>query len=118
MPTTPNNRPRWGRIAAGVLLGTLVTYPAVFAAMLSGGTGHGHYVAARALFPVPMLLTLWTGNTFGPVSIALALGQFSLYGAVLGASRGRGVVVAGVIILALHLLAAWGCFAGLVPNFS
>ena len=83
---------RTNPVVVGIGLGVLVELPALFAALISGGAGHGDYAAARALFSAPMLLTLLEGDTIGPFSM---------------------------ILLALaHLIAASACFAGTLPNFS
>ncbi len=90
-------------------------------AILSGGAGHGDYAFARALFPLPMLVTLLTNDTISFPSIALALVQFPIYGGVVGHgltgaynTRFRAIV----IIAVLHAIFAAMCFAGLLPNFS
>lgn len=104
-------------VAKGAAFGMMVSLPALGAAVLSGGAGHGGYAAARALFPLPMLLTLVEGS-IGPVSGGLALVQFPLYGALLGwsrARRSRGPVIA---LASLHVAAAVACSAGLLPDFS
>jgi hypothetical protein len=84
---------------------------------MSAGAGHGDYVFARALFPIPMLLTLLDG-TFGPVSVGVALLQFPLYGALLTWTIWRNSYWAIAIAGMVHLVAAGACFAGLIPNFS
>lgn len=101
----------------GAALGLLFAVPALLAALLSTGAGHGDYSAARALFPVPMLLTLLEGS-IGPIARAAALLQFPLYGALLGWSRTRRSYGALIGVALLHLAAASACFAGLLPNYS
>jgi hypothetical protein len=114
-------RSRYGPTFVGAALGLFLTVPAVFLGIASAGGGHGDYALARAVFPVPMLLTLATHDTISVLSIVLALAQFSIYGAVIGwcsvASR-KALLVAIAAVLLLHLLAATACFAGAVPNFS
>lgn len=118
MPT-PDPMVRRSVITAliGVATGIAVGIVALYAAMISSGAGHGAYVAARALFPFSMLLTLVEG-AIGPLSIGVALLQFPLYGACIGwmtaRSRWRGVA----ILVGAHLAAALLCFSGLIPNFS
>ena len=102
----------------GGVIGTIITCPAIYAAIISGGMGHGHYTAARALFPVPMLLTLWTNNHIGDLSIVLAFIQFPLYGVLVGATSSHNTIVTSGLILAVHLMAAFVCFSGYIPNFS
>ena len=101
----------------GAAFGTLVELPALVAAFLSGGMGYGHYVAARILFPLPMLLTRLEGQ-IGWVSGGLALLQFPLYGALLGWTRRKRTPGAAILLAALHFVAAIACFAGTLPNFS
>jgi hypothetical protein len=95
----------------------LVALPALGAAVLSAGAGHGGYAAARALFPLPMLLTLVEGS-IGPLAGGLALVQFPLYGALLGWSRAHRSYGPLVALASLHLAAAIAGSSGLLPNFS
>ena len=104
-------------ILAGAALGTLIALPAVLAAIMPGGAGHCSYVAARLLFPVPMLLTLVKGG-IGIVSGGIALLQFPLSGALLGWSFWRKSYGAATAAVSLHLVAAIACFAGILPDFS
>lgn len=105
-------------LLAGLAGGVAVELASLLAALASGGAGHGDYIAARALFPVPMLLTVLHRNTIGAASFGLALVQFPLYGALLGWTVARrNYLPAGLIALA-HCLAAWACFAGWLPNFD
>ena len=72
------------------------------------------------LFPVPMLMTLITGDTISNLSIGTALVQFPLYGVVFGglthgAQDWPRTVLA---VVGIHLLAVLACFGGAVPNFS
>jgi hypothetical protein len=109
------------RYARGVLrgsvVGLLIMLPALCIALLSGAAGHGDYIAARALFPVPMLLTRFTGS-IGVISLGTALLQFPLYGAVLGWSilRDQRSLIAALAVI--HATFATICFAGALPNFS
>ncbi|MEO9133076.1 MAG: hypothetical protein ABI240_17960 [Sphingomonas sp.] len=104
-------------VLTGVALGTVIELPALLAAIISGGAGHGSYVTARLLFPVPMLLTLVEGR-IGVLSAGLALLQFPLFGALLGWSLWRKSYGAAVAGISLHLVAALACFAGILPDFS
>ena len=104
--------------AIGVLVGGLVAAPAIMIAMLSGGAGHGDYAAARALFPVPMLLTLLQGDTIGVLSIGLALLQFPIFGALVGWCMAKENYLPAIAIILTHVVAASVCFAGMLPNFS
>lgn len=104
-------------VMLGFALGVLFALPALFAAILSAGAGHGDYVAARALFPVSMLLTLVEGR-IGYFSMALALLQFPLYGALLEWTKVRRNYLPALVVAAVHLVAAIVSFAGALPGFS
>jgi hypothetical protein len=112
-----NFRNAFFAILAGVALGTLIELPALLVAIASSGAGHGDYVAARALFPLSMLLTLLEGS-IGVFSGGLALLQFPLYGALLGWARWRRSYGAVILVASLHLVAAIACFTGILPSFS
>jgi hypothetical protein len=118
----PNDRevrpdPTVRSVATGAALGLSIAAPAVFAAIVSAGAGHGDYAAARALFPVPMLSTLPEGR-IGATAIALALVQFPLYGAAIGWARARRACLPAALAGFLHLAAAIACFGGALPAFS
>lgn len=104
-------------VVAGIAFGTLIALPALLAAIMSAGAGHGDYGAARMLFPVPMLLTLIEGS-IGPLSLSVALIQFPLYGALLGWSISRTSYKGAFLAASLHLAAAVVCFMGILPSFS
>lgn len=106
-----------GWVVYGAALGVVVECLAVFAAMLSGGAGHGDYVAARLLFPVPMLLTLVEGE-IGTLVMFVGLVQFPVYGGLLGWAHARNRYLPVLAAGALHGVATIGCFAGLLPYFS
>jgi hypothetical protein len=101
----------------GIGLGALIELPALAAAILSAGAGHGHYVAARALFPTSMLLTLLEGR-INAFSIAIGLLQFPIYGGVLGWGIARRTYLPATLLASAHLAAVLVCFAGTLPNFS
>lgn len=104
-------------VLIGIMLGMLAAWPAIGAAVVSAGAGHGDYVAARALFPVPMLLARVEGS-IGLFSVAAAIVQFPLYGGLLGGFlRGR-ACAAAMLTASLHIGAAIVCFAGASPDFS
>jgi hypothetical protein len=108
-----------GPLILWVAAGVLVTPPAAGLAVLSGGAGHGHYEAARALFPYTMLLTRLTGDTVALPLLGLALVQFPLYGLALGLAAAKGrLALALALRLAAHAIAAAVCFSGAIPNFS
>lgn len=118
MATATTSRSTAKSIAIGFASGVLVALPAIFAAIMSAGAGHGDYVAARWLFPVPCLLTLLEDDSFGTFSIGLGLLQFPIYGAVLGWSGERKNYLPAVGMALAHIVAALFCFAGTLPNFS
>jgi len=99
-------------------LGVAVTIPALFLAVASGGLGHGHYTFARALFPIPMLLTRLAGDRISAPIIFLACLQFPVYGGLAArsiiTSSWRPIIVAVLI----HGLAVCAAFSGAIPDFS
>lgn len=96
----------------GVGIGTLVTGPAILAAIMSGGAGHGSYVTARVLFPFSMLFSQLEG-AIGPVAMGVGLLQFPLYGALIG--RTFAVKTSRTFLLATaHFVAVLVCFSGLL----
>jgi hypothetical protein len=106
-------------IMVGVGIGVLLTAPTAFLAVMSAGAGHGHYEMARLFFPYTMLLTRLTGDSITSPLIVLALMQFPLYGAVMGAARSRfSAAFTTGLVLAFHIAAAAVCFSGAIPNFS
>ena len=105
-------------VAVGFVWGVLITLPAVVVAFASTGAGHGHYLAARVLFPAPMLLTRLDDDTFGPLIMGAGLLQFPIYGALLGWVIARKSYFPAVAVTFAHIAAASACFAGTLPNFS
>lgn len=101
----------------GVGIGAIIAILAIFAAIVSGGAGHGTYIAASVLFPFSMLLARIEGS-IGPIGMTVGVLQFPLYGAV----AGRAVAVRGnsyfLPLTTVHLVAVLACFSGLLPNFS
>jgi hypothetical protein len=104
-------------ITAGFALGVVLELPMIMVAIMSGGAGHGDYVAARVLFPASMLLTLVEGQ-IGVLSIAVALLQFPIYGALLASSIVRWNYLPAGAVAFVHLIAAIACFGGALPDFS
>ncbi len=101
-------------------MGVAVTPVAFFLSIVSGGSGHGDYGAARLLYPYSMLLTRLTDNHIGWLALSVAMLQFPVYGAAMGigASRPRRLLGTCAIVAAGHASAAIACFSGLLPNFS
>ena len=104
-------------VASGAAVGALLALPTLFLALMSSGAGHGDYVAARALFPAPMLLTLLEGS-IGIISLAMAVLQFPFYGGLLGWTHARRSYRPAAIVGSLHLVATILCFSGALPYFS
>lgn len=103
---------------AGAGMGALITAPAILAAIMSGGAGHGSYIAGRVLFPFSMLLSRLEGGSIGPVAMSVGLLQFPLYGALIGRAVALKTYRAFFLLTAAHLVAALACFTGLLPYFS
>ena len=102
---------RWLFIGAGVA----ITPAALFLAVMSGGAGHGHYVMARIMFPLPMLLTLFSHN-IGVVSVIMAIAQYPLYGAIIGLSTRR--IALAVFVGIFHAILMIIAFSGVLPYAS
>lgn len=105
-------------VIVGLLGGLLITIPSLIIAVATAGAGHGHYIAARALFPAPLLLSLLTDDTIGFLSISAAVLQFPLYGAALGWAAARKQPYAAVALVVAHALAAYAAFTGTLTAFS
>ncbi|MFL6861835.1 MAG: hypothetical protein ACJ8DZ_02430 [Allosphingosinicella sp.] len=99
-------------------MGILVELLALLTAFASAGAGHGHYVAARALFPGPMLLTVFQGNRIGTLSIVVGLLQFPFYGGLGAWIVARRDYLPAAILASGHVFAALVCLSGSMPNFS
>lgn len=110
-------KPENKTVAFGTAVGFLVELPSLWLALLSAGAGHGDYVAARALFPLPMLMTLIEGQ-IGAFSFGLAFLQFPFYGAILGWAMARSNRAIALALVVLHAIAVTACFSGTLPDFS
>jgi hypothetical protein len=97
---------------AGLLIGLCFTPIALLLALFSAGAGHGDYVLARLLYPIPMLATLLTNNTITGLSVGLAGVQFPAYGAF-AAPGGIRWLSLGI----LHAVAIAAAFSGLLDYF-
>lgn len=112
LPEVPPAESRGTRAAAagaGAAFGAAVTVPAVIIAFISGGFGHGDFVAFKVLYPIPLLLANIFEN-LAPGVLLIGLFQFPLYGALLfmGTLRSASVLAA---LLVIHVLAVIACFA-------
>ena len=99
---------------AGFLVGLGVTPIAFFLALYSAGSGHGDYVLARLLYPVPMLATLLTDTTITGLSIGLAALQLPAYGAFVA----RGGRFRWLALGVFHGVATVAAFSGALASFS
>ena len=105
-------------VAAGFALGIAVELAAIAAAVASAGAGHGDYVAARALFPAPLLLSLLEEGRIGPLSLAAGLLQFPLYGGLLLWSVAQRNYRPAIAVALIHFLGVLVCFSGTLPDFT
>jgi hypothetical protein len=109
------SRSSWIGLGAGVL----ATPAALLVAIGSMGAGHGHYVAAKALFPHTMLLTQFVFGSIALPLIGLAIVQFSLYGWFIGAAPDwRARVLRTLTLAATHAVATAAVFILKNPSFS
>jgi hypothetical protein len=96
----------------GAAWGAAFTVPAVIASVISGGVGHGNFIAWKVLYPFTALLGNIFESTMG-IWMLLGLFQFPLYGA-LAAMRTRVSLGFLAVLLVLHVIAVWACFAPLL----
>ena len=73
----------------GVICGILITPPAIFLAILSGGAGHGDYILARILYPYSCWSMSLSEQVKVPGMIGLACIQLPLYGWLIGVAFER-----------------------------
>ena len=92
-------------LRAGLLIGLCFTPIALLLALFSAGAGHGNYVLARLLYPIP--------NTITGLSVGLAVAQFPAYGAF-AAPGGR---IRWLSLGILHAVAIAAAFSGLLDYF-
>jgi len=97
----------------------IISPVAILAGLISGGAGHGNYFLAKILFPYTMLSTHLTNEFITAPFAFLALIQFLVYGVLIGlVSLKRMEIYVFVIILVIHITAAYLCFYWPMPNFS
>jgi hypothetical protein len=101
-------------LRAGFLVGLAITPIAFLLALYSAGAGHGDYVLARLIYPIPMLATLLTNTTITGLSIGLAALQFPAYGAFVARGGRFRWLALGVI----HGVAIIAAFSGALASFS
>jgi hypothetical protein len=97
-------------VGAGV--GAVIAGPAILGAIMSGGAGHGSYVAARLLFPFSMLLARLEGSGLSLCAWGCSSFRSTGHWSALRTYQALSMLTAA------HLLAALACFAGLLPDFS
>ncbi|MGX5847866.1 hypothetical protein ACWGTO_12425 [Mesorhizobium sp. PL10] len=115
LPSGGIMRPKFSS-RAGFLVGLGITPIAFFLALYSAGSGHGDYVLARLLYPIPMLATLLTNTTITGLSIGLAALQIPAYGAFVGqAGAGR---LRWLALGVFHGVAILAAFSGALASFS
>ncbi len=99
---------------AGLVCGLCATPVALLLALFSAGSGHGDYVLARALYPIPMLTTLLTDNTITGLSVVMALTQFPAYGALVAPGGRTRWLALGLV----HVVAVAAAFSGVLDYFE
>jgi len=97
-------------VAISVVVGVVVTIPAMVLAVLSMGSDDG--VFARFLFPLSGCAAVFVAgpNDYSSL-VVLALVQFPVYGGVIGfyATSGRRLRIAVGVLLLIHFLAFVAC---------
>jgi hypothetical protein len=109
MDSRPVRSGQYLRAIGFLAIGVAVTPITLLLTFLSGGGGHGDYVVARLLYPLPLLLTMLTGNVISGLSVVLAFVRFPLYGLFAGYRP-----LFAVVVLIGHFLAVFFCFSGLI----
>lgn len=88
-----------------VLFSIPIEIISLYLALLSTGAGHGNYLWAWVLFPLPMYLTTFAGS-ITPLLIVLAVLQFPIYGLIAGFASTKGKLIHALVgMLAFHALA-------------
>ena len=101
------------RSLLGLGLGAFITPVTLFFAINSALSSHGGLVAARFLYPIPMLLSRLIEDRAILISLTTASIQFPVYGYLIGWSLRPALAV-----VLLHTIAAVLCFSGMVPGFN
>ena len=87
----------------GLGLGVLIAPVALFFAAVSGGAGHGDYLLARILFPLPMLSTHFF-QVITSAAVVVAAIQFPVYGWFAGYAAQKEKRRLALIPLGFHVL--------------
>jgi len=100
------------------LLASLIISPvALIVGIVSTGFGHGDYFYTKILFPYTMLSIHLTKGVIPYTAAVFALFQFPIYGLLTGlASLKRKDIYVLVIIILLHITAAYLCFYWPLPT--
>ncbi len=109
------------RVCVCCVAGVTVTPFLLLISAYSSGGGHGDYIAARVAFPIPMLLTRYSGGSISLPIIVIAIAQYPTIGCVMGfaSTRGRHCLVwTATVLVVVHVIAALLTFSGVIPNFS
>lgn len=109
------------RFGACVIGGVGVTPVLLLISVYSFGGGHGDYFAARASFPIPMLLTRFFDGSISLPIIVLAICQYPAVGCALGFASVRGwrcLLWTSAVLIGIHVTATMLAFSGFLPNFS
>lgn len=99
---------------AGLIFGLCATPVALALALFSAGSGHGHWVLARTLYPIPMLVTLLTDKTVTSLSVGLAVVQFPAYGAF----AAPGGSIRWLALVLIHVAAIAAALSGVLDYFE
>jgi hypothetical protein len=111
--------PRFG--LAVLLVATIVGVVALYFSVVAMGGGHGGYLPAKLLFPLPMASVLFT-SVISPFAVVAAFLQFPAYGVCLflGIQARRTVGVAITLVI-FHVVSAALCLlllrGGDFPSF-
>ena len=84
---------------------TIATLASAILPLASMGIGHGGYVAARLLYPLP-LLSQWLFDDMVAPPVILAGLQFPLYGWLAGAAIAGKWRITSAILFIIHVSAA------------
>lgn len=113
----PQTAPLIATWQSGIAWGAAATVPAMVIFVISGGLiGHGDYVVARLIFPIPMLLVAMAPESIEGLMALSYLIQFPIYGALLG-MRTRWSLGIFAVLAVLHVFAAIASFTELAFLF-
>lgn len=110
-PLRPRPQRNW---LHGLKCGAVATVPALFLTIMSGGlVGHGDYVLARLLYPVPIFMVAvadeYGNELLKPFFFYTILIQFPIYWMLLSV-RTRLTLSILTVLLVIHVLGIIACF--------